>query len=124
MDPVCVHQVPYQMTCEHSTHLTLPALLPGLSFLLLLILPIGRGTGREKNAIFTFKSHLLRDIISCPCSLLLLIDLTGPLSIQFVPLGRLLGLSVFPVLFQLLPLLLRLAPLLLSAFLLFFLNDK
>lgn len=54
--------------------------------------------------------------------LLLLIDLTGPLFIQFVSLGCLLGLAVFTILFQLLPLLLRLAPLLLSAFLLFFLK--
>lgn len=65
MDPACVHQVPHRMTCEHSTYPTLPVRLPALSFLLLLIFPIGEWGTRERKMPFSplvptiSKYHLL-----------------------------------------------------------------
>lgn len=106
-----------QMTPEHSTHPTLPVLLPAIGILLLLILPVEWRTERVKCHFHHHHHHHL-----FPGRLLLLIDLAGSLSLQFVPLRCLLGLTVFTILFQLLPFFLCLASLFLSPLLFFFLK--
>lgn len=77
---------------------------------------------RQRKCNLNFLSQPV--CISFSRCLLLLVDLSGPLLVPFVPLCCLFGLSIFPVSLQLLALLVCLAPLLLSTFLLFFLKAK
>lgn len=72
----------------------------------------------------SFELFYLNQLVSFSRCLLLLLDLSSPLFVPFVPLYCFLSLSVLPVLLQLLALLLCLTPLLLATSLLFFLQAK
>lgn len=72
----------------------------------------------------SFNEHYNRPVWVFPFILLLLVDLRSPLLVPFLPHCCLLGLSVLPLLLQMLALLFSFASLLLLAFLLFFLKAQ
>lgn len=93
-------------------------LLPAFDFQLLLVLPIQKKVDLRSDDM----SLISCDHSTCFGCLLLLINLSGPFFVPFLPQRRFFGLSVFPVSLQLLALLLCLATLLDVTLLLFFLK--